>query len=428
MGPALMWRTKKGRGVLKKLAKRKKIWEAFGNLGIVFCFITMFLMTLMLIWQAWFVFGFTPEQKETLPGPEVALILPGINPILPFEYLGYILLALITAVVVHEFSHGILTIASKLKVKSLGILYLIIPIGAFCEPDENELKKAKTKPRMRIYAAGPTSNFAVVLISIFLFSFVFMPSVQPGADGVIVFTVDENSPAEDIGVVTGCIITSINNTSISNVYEYYTALNNTKADQQINVSYVKCDKIYTKQVILGDKYLEYAKRKNIYIRNNESNKGKGYFGIQSLLRDEVFKYQLSILKNPFVKFPDSFLTFYVIPVMGYFRGYNPIVYPFTNSYVIRGVFGFIPSEIFWLIINALYWMFWLNFAVALFNVLPMVPLDGGFLFHDALNSLVRRFKKGLTNEQREKVVKNISLALSVLILTLIVFPWMIKYL
>ena len=141
----------------------------------------MVIMVAILVWQAWVVMGFTPEQKEAMPGPEIALVLPGINPILPLEYIGYILLALVVAIIVHEFSHGILTLAGDLKVKSLGLLYLIIPIGAFCEPDEEELKKTKTAKRMRVFSAGPLGNFVVVLISICLFSFVLMSAVQPAA-------------------------------------------------------------------------------------------------------------------------------------------------------------------------------------------------------------------------------------------------------
>jgi len=63
----------------------------------------------------------------------------------------------------------------------------------------------------------------------------------------------------------------------------------------------------------------------------------------------------------------------------------------------------------------------------LFNVLPMIPLDGGFLFNDALHSLVKRVKKGISEQQREKIVKNISLTLSLSVLLLIIFPWLIKY-
>ena len=59
----------------------------------------MILMVLLLIWQAWAVLGFTPAQKEAMPGPEIALVLPGINPILPLEYIGYIILALAIAII-----------------------------------------------------------------------------------------------------------------------------------------------------------------------------------------------------------------------------------------------------------------------------------------------------------------------------------------
>jgi membrane-associated protease RseP (regulator of RpoE activity) len=425
-GPALMWRTERGIQFLKNRAKYTRFWKTYGNLSILFCFITMILMTLLMIMTAWLVFGFTPAQRNALPGPELALVIPGINPILPLEYIGYILLGLIIAIVVHEFSHGILALADKIKVKSLGILYLIVPIGAFCEPDEEEVKKTYILPRMRIYAAGPTANFVVVLLSILLFSAVFMPAVQPAAEGAVVFTVDTNSPADHIGLQSGAIITSFNDTRISNGNDYFIAWNNTKANQTINISFIYNGITTNTQVQLQDKYGEYAKRSTVYV-NNISYKGKGYLGVQSLLRDSVFKEQLTILKNPFYDFPRGLLTFYSLPLLGYFAGYNPIVSPFTTSYVITGPLGVLPPSLFWIIINAIYWIFWLNLAVSLFNVLPMVPLDGGFLFNDGVRALILRLKKEIKEETKEKIVKNISLVISLLILGLILIPFVIKY-
>jgi membrane-associated protease RseP (regulator of RpoE activity) len=369
------------------------------------------------------VFGFTPAQRSALPGPEVALVLPGINPILPLEYLGFILLGLVIAIVVHEFSHGILTLVDKLKVKSLGILYLIVPIGAFCEPDDEEMKKAKILPRARIYAAGPTANFVVVLISILLFSFVFMPAVQPAASGGVVFFVDNDSPAERIGLQVGVIITNVNGTAITNANDYFKAINQTKANQSISLTYVKGDASFSKQVTLEDKYEAYAKRG---FTNNVSYKGKGYLGI-GLLKDAVIHEYLGILKNPFAGFPQSFLSFYSLPILGYFAGYNPIAAPFIDSYKITGPLGAVPSSVFWMIMNSLYWIFWLNLAVALFNVLPMVPLDGGFLFNDGIRALINKVKKGVSDEFKEKIVKNVSLVISLLILGLILLPFIVKY-
>jgi membrane-associated protease RseP (regulator of RpoE activity) len=425
-GPALMWRTEKGIQFLKNRAKHERFWKIYGNTSIIFCFITMVLMTALMVMTAWLVFGFTPAQRNALPGPEVALVLPGINPILPLEYLGYVLLGLVIAIMVHEFSHGILALVDKLKVKSLGILYLIVPIGAFCEPDDEDVKKARILSRMRIYAAGPAANFVVVLISILLFSFVFMSAVQPVNEGVIVFTVDAESPASQIGLQTGVTITKVNDTVIHTGGEYFNTWNNTNANQTINITYMKSGTLYTTQVLLDDKYVEYAKRTTIYV-NNESYKGKGYLGVQSLLRDSVVSDHLAILKNPFFDFPRGLLTFYSLPLLGYFAGYNPIVAPFTDSYVIAGPLGVLPTPLFWIIINAIYWIFWLNLAVSLFNVLPMVPLDGGFLFNDGVRAAIIRLKKEIKEETKEKIVKNVSLAISLVILGLILLPFVIKY-
>ncbi len=422
-GPALLLRTLRGRKFIKKIASKKRFWKAFGSFGIVFCFILMVFMVIILIWQAWTVFGFSPEQKAAIPGPEIALVLPGINPILPLDYIGYILLALVIAIIAHEFSHGILTFAQKLKVKSLGILYLVVPIGAFVEPDEEELKNAETKKRMRVYAAGPLANFVVVIISLLLFSFIFMSAVQPAAEGVGVLEIHKDSPADNIGIKTGAIVTEINGTYLSE-YEtfneryikYIQVMNSTNANDTITISWFYNKAHYTKEIKLADRYIYFGS--NIY-------KGKGYNGIYSLIG---VKENLDILKNPFLTdFPRGFLIFYVIPLIGYFQGYNPIVAPFTNQYVITGPLSLLPDSIFWIIASALYWIFWLNLAVGLFNVLPMIPLDGGFLFNDVMGSLIKKFKKGISDEMRDRIVRNISVTISLLIFIAIIFPFIIKY-
>jgi membrane-associated protease RseP (regulator of RpoE activity) len=422
-GPALLLRTTKGKSFIKKIAGKRRFWKAFGSFGIVFCFILMILMVIILIWQAWTVLGFTPEQRAAIPGPEIALVLPGINPILPLEYIGYILLALVVAIIAHEFSHGILTFAQKLKVKSLGILYLVVPIGAFVEPDEEELKKANTKKRMRVYAAGPLANFVVVIVSLLLFSFVFMSAVQPAAEGVGVLEVHDGSPADIIGIKTGAIVTEINGTNLSD-YEsfndryirYIQVMNNTKANQTISISWFYEGVHHTREIKLIDRYIFF--QSDLY-------RGKGYNGIYSLIG---VKENLDVLKNPFLTdFPRGFLFFYVIPLIGYFQGYNPIVAPFTGQYTITGPLGVLPPALFWIIISALYWIFWLNLAVGLFNVLPMIPLDGGFLFNDAVGSFIKKIKKGISDEMKDRIVRNISIAVSLLILLAIIFPFFVRY-
>lgn len=421
-GPFIMFKTTKGINFLKKLARKKRFWKSYGNFAVVFCLIVMILFVVLFIWNFIILLGLSPEQRALIPGPEFALVLPGINPILPIEYLIYIIIAFAVAIIVHEFSHGILTIVGDLKVKSMGLLYLIIPIGAFVEPDEEQMKKTEISKRMRVYAVGPLSNFVVFFICLLLFSFIFISAVQPG-EGLTVYDVYDDSPAYDIGIRKGTIITEFNGTdltSFDNLNErfkqYILILNQSQANTTVTISYIYNKQSYTKNIELTDMYN--------YIPVN-SSKGKGHTGIYSFV-DE--KKNLDMLKNPFSEdIMGRIFYFIALPIMGYFDGYNPISSPFTDSYNIQGSMGALPESAFWIFVNLLYWIAWLNLMVGLFNVLPMMPLDGGFLFNDYIRSFVLKIKKDLSKEKLDKIVKKISLVISLIILFLIIAPFIFKY-
>jgi len=422
-GPALLLRTKKGRNFLNKIASKQRFWKAYGSFGVVFCFIVMIFMVVIFVWQAWMLIGLdlTPAQKANMPGPEFALILPGINPILPLEYIGYVILALAVAIVVHEFSHGILVFAGKLKVKSLGILYLIVPIGAFCEPDEEELKKTETAKRMRVFAAGPLSNFVVAFVVLLLFSFVFLSSVQP-LGGAEVLSPFEDTPAEEINIPNGARIISFNDEDIKNIAGFSDAIEKTEPKQTVNITYVIKGETIKKNVELMSEYDFYSRYIDSEI--NESYKNESFLGI-SFSPQEAFTLSL---QNPFLyDFPAGFLNSFSLPILCAINGYNPIASPFKENYEITGPLDALPTNVFWVIVNALYWIFWLNLLVGLFNVLPMIPLDGGFLFNDALRSSVKRVRKDMSDERLNKIVKNVSLVISLTILFLVIFPFFIKY-
>ncbi len=422
-GPALLLRTTKGIGFLKKISSKKRFWKAYGSSGIVFCFICMIIFVFFFFWQFSFIIGLSPEERATLlPGAEFYVILPGINPILPIEYLFYIVIALIVAIIVHEFSHGILTLAGDLKVKSMGILYLIFPIGAFVEPDEEQMKKTKITKRMRVYAVGPLSNFVVFFICLILFSFIFISAVQPG-NGLTVYELFEDSPADEIGIEKGAIITEINGTDLTKFNnlddrfeQYKTVLNDTKANDTITISYIYDHIAHDNvEIRLVDKFS--------YIEIN-SSKGKGHTGIYTFVDEER---NLDRLRNPFGDPLLRILNFISIPILGYFQGYNPIASPFTDSYTIVGPLGFITPDVFWIIVNALYWIAWLNLMIGIFNILPMVPLDGGFLFNDLIRLIVKRIKKSISDENLDKIVRKVSLVISLVILFVILSPILLKY-
>src|SRR5271169_2167415 len=93
--------------------------------------------------------------------PLANLLLPGINPYVPIVY-GWI--AIVVAVVIHEASHGIVARSLGMRVKSAGLVFLlIVPIGAFVEVDEKELREVKARNSLRVLAAGSGINFIVGL-------------------------------------------------------------------------------------------------------------------------------------------------------------------------------------------------------------------------------------------------------------------------
>jgi membrane-associated protease RseP (regulator of RpoE activity) len=419
-GPALLMRTTKGIGFLKKIANKKRLWKAYGSTGIVFCFIAMIVFVLFFLWNLTIVFGFTPEQRaELLPGPEYYLILPGINPIIPLDYLFYIIIAFIVAIVVHEFSHGILTLAQNLKVKSMGLLYMIIPIGAFVEPDEKQMKKTQIGKRMRVYSVGPLSNFFTFFICLLIFSFVFMSAVQP-TDGADVFRVYDDTPADEIGLSTGSIIISVSDTEVKNSNEFSRIMETTIPDQTVNISYVFKGEVFDKQVNLTSKYEFYTR----YIDEvNETYKNESFLGIQFNPYSGNF---MNILKNPLQDPVYSFFIFLALPIFG-LEGYNPIISPFIESYTIEGPLAALPTNAFWIIVNILYWVAWLNLMVGIFNILPMVPLDGGYLFSDAIRTIVKRLKKDISDEKSEKIVGKVTLIFSLFILFVILAPIFLRY-
>jgi Zn-dependent protease len=118
---------------------------------------------------AHFMLGNSAPLAGTQPG--AALIIPGIN--LPlFE--GVLALAIL--LVVHESSHGILARIAKIRLDSAGVvLFGILPAGAFIDPDEKQLARAKHIDQHRVLVAGSTANFATSLLAFFLLiSFAFL--------------------------------------------------------------------------------------------------------------------------------------------------------------------------------------------------------------------------------------------------------------
>lgn len=147
-------------------------------------------------------------------------LVPGVAPLIPGVTLPLIsgLLALALLLIVHEFSHGVLASKLKIRLKMIGlILFGVVPIGAFVEPDEKQVSKLDKASQNKIFIAGIGSNlllfviFAIPTILMFLY---VMPHFV--TYNVVVTYVAPGHPASNI-LFPGEIIYSWNNFTIKNV-------------------------------------------------------------------------------------------------------------------------------------------------------------------------------------------------------------------
>ena len=342
--PMIMWKTQKLRGFITRISNiSPKFWRWFMNVGIFVAFGAMIFITWTLISTLPSVFE-TPAVSIIIPGVE----MPGSSIYVPFLY-G--LIALATVLVVHEFSHGVQAVGEKIPIKSIGLLLFAVIPGAFVEPDEDELKKAKKSSRLRVYAAGSVANMSLALIAIILVSLISAGIPHYFAeDGIEVGRVVGDSPCDGV-LKEGMVLESIDNHTIKDSKSYVDIVSSYKPGDDVSIK--------TDQGTYS-----------IHLDKNPNNDSRGFFGIQA---------------NKHFKLIDNSL-------------------------------GSIPWVLFEFL-ELFQWIFMLNLGIGLFNLLPLKPLDGGYMLEILLSYRLS-----------EKYYKPIVNALSVVMAMIIIFTIIIGFL
>ncbi|MBN2094880.1 MAG: site-2 protease family protein [Candidatus Aenigmarchaeota archaeon] len=163
-GVLALYKTTKLRSSIYKIGKdHKTFWKAYFSLGIL-------VGVLIMILGLAYISGTTIDLISGKSTPAFGLVIP--YPTSEISYESGLLkvpawlwvLAIPFLLIPHELSHGLALAANKLKIKSLGLISLLIIPGAFVEPDEEELKKAGKKEKLQVYCAGSFSNLVVGLV------------------------------------------------------------------------------------------------------------------------------------------------------------------------------------------------------------------------------------------------------------------------
>jgi membrane-associated protease RseP (regulator of RpoE activity) len=354
VGPGiLMWRTKRGLNFIDNTAKAHKSgWRTFGTAAVIVGFAFMMFMLVNLILNAAFII-----TRPAVAPPGVRLVIPGLTiPLLEG------LIAILSVLLVHEFAHGFVLRAQGLPTKSVGAMVFIAIPGAFVEPDEKRLKKAPVMQRLRVYGAGSFANvlLALVCLSILLVAVVPRP-------GVYVWETAENTPAYGV-LQPGMLLLSIDNVPMNEWEDFHDFMDNTHPGD--NLTIVTNENTFT-----------------ITITSSEENENLGYLGLVLIS---------AISRSDFIN------PLFTLAVIGWgITGY-PVFHPYCNT-------AYLP----WPIVSLLTWIFLLNFAIGLFNMLPAIPLDGGYI----LEGIVEK-------RTSAKTARRVALGFSFFVLALIVVSFL----
>ena len=230
-GPIVTIHTKRGRAFLDWLATPKRLWRAWGNLGVGIALVIMVGSFLAVLVSA--IGTLSEPQTAGFVRPQDALVIPGVNQFLPWEAAIDIVIGLLVGLVVHEGGHGLLCRVEDIEIDSMGVALLaFIPMGAFVQPDEKSQEAADRGGKTRMFAAGVTNNFLVTAIS-FALLFAIVGSLVSVAPGVAIGGVLPGSAAEDAGIDRGDVLVGVDGEAIDGEDSFTAALE--EADREVTV-------------------------------------------------------------------------------------------------------------------------------------------------------------------------------------------------
>jgi membrane-associated protease RseP (regulator of RpoE activity) len=332
-------------------------------------------------------------------GPQANLLIPGLNPYLPWTY-GWI--ALIVTIIIHEAGHGIVARVYNIRVESTGILlFLAIPVGAFVNISPEELSKCTLKQKSAILTAGPLNNMIVVAISLIALYFIVstltpIPTESTPQYGVAILGVADHSLANSIGLSKGSVLESVAGQKIIKIDDLENILKSNLG----------------KAVPITWKDTTSHQITRLANLPKQVNVNEGILGVSiSALPDAT--EALKAYKDAFSFKSLNHEVLLLPPTLGA----GEEVVPFSNLMAPK-YHSSVLGPAFYPLANMFYWLMFVNFNVAIFNALPIGPLDGGQLYNSLLETKLR---------SKPDKLKNISSLITYAMVAIVAFSVLVPY-
>ena len=338
----------------------------------------------------------TARDFQRSVGPRGVLLIPILNPFFPVTY-G--LIALIITLVIHEAGHGIVARVHNIRVESTGILlFLGIPVGAFVNIEQELLVKASMKQKSAILTAGALNNMILAAISLITLYFVIstltpIATSDESKTGVVVMSVNDGSLASKIGLSKESIIQTIAGQKVHGVDDLGNIL---RSNLGHNIPITWQDKT-------GQKITRSISLPSVGGAN------KGILGIYITDLTPNPSLVLQRYKSWFTSNPIALLA---PPTLGQ----GMLLVPYSDLMAPKYESNILGSS-FPIIANILFWIWFINFNVGIFNALPITFLDGGSWYSSLIES----------RTQKASMVKNASLLLSLIMIGIVIMSITLPY-
>ena len=382
-------------GFFDRFRKYSSFLRLYATFGVVMVIIISVAMTILLFLSLTLTVALRPLPTG-MYAPQNILLIPGLNEYIPSTIAVW--LAFVIAIAVHEFGHGILSRVENIKVKSIGALIFVVPIGFFVEPDEEELNKTKGMKKIRMFGAGITNNIVIGGVC-FIVMVLLMGLVTP-VSGPVIGGVYQNYSADQAGVPVYSLIHAVNGNPVRSTADISALLNSSRPGDPLTLTVENDGVIGDYRLNLSEWPQELGDRTSGFMGITYYDPALVLDGIGTsisptgFLRFVTVPFDIAGTGNPFriLAFDTAAQQFYVVPFAGFFG-----------------------------IIHFLFWCGWINISVGIFNAIPMVPLDGGYILKEGVDRLFER--RGI-GKYSLYVVTFISTLMIVILLSLIMLPYL----